>query len=252
MHQKLFFSLLLGILINFSAVGQRQKIDTAFLDIEGVQVDRSQEFLTYEVRSLDKKKRVVGLVKKYAKNGRLLETFTYKRGIKEGLYQRFHRNGDLMINGEYKNGNQVGFWAFYDQNKCITKLVEYNDAGKLLQTRDNIFSQNNEKDSINGVKIVFETKPEFPGGMDNWNAHLRRHLKFPTAAKRYGGGEVVLSFVVLADGRIVLPKAISSTHPSLTKEGIRVINLSPRWIPAKLDGKPVDGTMNLRIVFRSS
>ncbi|MFY0593493.1 energy transducer TonB [Roseivirga sp.] len=251
MNRKLYTLLTLSLILSSSTLAQKQKVDTVYLDREGAVVDPSKEFLTYLIRPLDRKKRIIGIAKRYAKNGRLLETFTYKKGVKEGLYQRFHRNGNLMMEGKFKDDNRSDFWVFYDQEQSITKLEEYDALGKLLQTRDRPFPVKKDKASADSLRISVETSPEFPGGMDNWNAHLRKHLKYPTAAKRYGRGEVKISFVVLSDGRIVLPKVIESTHPSLGQEGIRVINLSPRWNPAELDGKPVDATMNLRITFRA-
>lgn len=253
MRLKLLLPIGAILLISVSSLtAQRLKIDTVYYNRSGELVDKTTDHLTYEVQSLDRKKRIVGVVKKHAKTGRLLETITYKKGKKEGLYQRFHRNGNLMMYGDYKEGKRSDFWAIYDQQKAIIKLQEYDSEGELKLTRDTPLPFKNSKDLNSEIDISRETSPEFPGGMDNWNSHLRRHLSIPTQAKKYGRGEALLTFVVLSDGRIVLPKAIHSTHPSLTKEGIRVLYLSPRWKPALLDGKPVDSVMNLRIVFKSN
>ena len=99
--------------------------------------------------------------------------------------------------------------------------------------------------------VVVEEQATFPGGMQEWNYHLRKNLKYPVEAKRYGyQGDVHLTYVVLADGRIAAVRVIESPHSSLTDEALRMLRISPRWIPGKYGGIPVDSQMKLRIAFR--
>ncbi|MBC7743854.1 MAG: TonB family protein [Flavobacterium sp.] len=53
-------------------------------------------------------------------------------------------------------------------------------------------------------------------------------------------GKMIIQFTVKTDGRITNIKTIPSLHFSVDKEVKRVVNMSGKWYPEKLRGKPAD------------
>jgi protein TonB len=63
-------------------------------------------------------------------------------------------------------------------------------------------------------------------------------------------GRVVMNFVVNKDGSIVDVKISRSPDPRLSEEALRVVNLMPKWKPARQDGKAVRSRFALPVMFR--
>ena len=93
--------------------------------------------------------------------------------------------------------------------------------------------------------------PEFPGGMQECMKWLGKNIKYPTEAIEKGiQGRVILQMVVEKDGSITNAKVVRSVDPLLDKEALRVINLSPKWTPAKHKGEAVKVRYTLPVMFR--
>lgn len=102
------------------------------------------------------------------------------------------------------------------------------------------------------------TQAKFPG---NWRDYLMKNLKADIAGKYTGKikkGEsirytVTVSFLVLKDGTVdeVNVAAVDppDTHERIQREAKRVLKISPKWIPASIDGKPVIYRQKQNIVF---
>lgn len=103
------------------------------------------------------------------------------------------------------------------------------------------------KDSI----YVFPDKlAEFRGGPDKWTEFLSSNIKYPRQAHEAGiEGHVFLSFIVGKKGKVYDVAVIKSPGDLLSKEATRVLMLSPKWIPARKDGKKVLSRMQIRITF---
>ena len=109
--------------------------------------------------------------------------------------------------------------------------------------------QNNPDE--NGVYQVCEVMPEFPGGMQECMKWLGKNIKYPAEAIEKGiQGRVILQMVVEKDGSITNAKVVRSVDPLLDKEALRVINLSPKWNPAKHKGEAVKVRYTLPVMFR--
>ncbi|HOJ37167.1 MAG TPA: energy transducer TonB [Ignavibacteriales bacterium] len=92
--------------------------------------------------------------------------------------------------------------------------------------------------------------PSFPGGDDELVNFLSKNLKYPELAKRAGiTGKVIVDFVIDIDGKISDIKVVKGIGYGCDEEAIRVIKLMPKWIPAKIDGKPIRFKLSLPILF---
>jgi TonB family protein len=99
-------------------------------------------------------------------------------------------------------------------------------------------------------KIV-EKMPEFPGGRNAMYDFLLQNLVYPeTAKEQKTEGQVVVSFIVEANGnlsKIELAKGIGS---GCDEEALRLISIMPAWIPGMHHGKPVAVEYNIAVGFK--
>jgi len=106
---------------------------------------------------------------------------------------------------------------------------------------------------LNGQRYVHtaDEQPQFPGGADSLLHYLSRQVHYPDYERLNNvQGNVVVSFVVDADGQVGNLRVVQPVNPSLDREAVRVVSLLPRWQPAMLGGKPVAFGMSIPIVFK--
>jgi protein TonB len=95
--------------------------------------------------------------------------------------------------------------------------------------------------------------PVPPGGMDGWIKHLTENLKYPQAARDAKiEGMVVLTFIVKEDGSVSDVEILRGIGSGCDEEGKRVVEISPKWTPGKIEGKAVNTRMRLPINFKLS
>ena len=103
----------------------------------------------------------------------------------------------------------------------------------------------------NGIHMVCEEMPEFPGGMRECMNFLGKNVKYPATAQEKGiQGRVIVQFVVNRDGSIVEPKVVRGVDPDLDKEALRVISIMPKWKPGKQKGEAVRVKYTIPVMFR--
>jgi protein TonB len=82
--------------------------------------------------------------------------------------------------------------------------------------------------------------PYLPGGDAAFNRFIAHNLKWPDKSGMIDvQGSVFISFIIEKNGRLTSFKIIHGFNPEFDHEALRVIKLSPRWLPAKVNGKPV-------------
>jgi Gram-negative bacterial TonB protein C-terminal len=104
-------------------------------------------------------------------------------------------------------------------------------------------------DSIIVCKLA-DVQAQFVGGDNAFNEFLMSNFIFPERCREEGiGGRVLLRFVVDTKGRISQISAIEETKscPEFTTEAIRVLKMSPKWIPGLVNGRYVNSWRQLPI-----
>ncbi|NMH28274.1 energy transducer TonB [Flavobacterium silvaticum] len=91
-------------------------------------------------------------------------------------------------------------------------------------------------DSIYNAQDV-DIKPEFKDGTINFYKFVGKNFRTPEEDKAQG--KVVLDFIVESDGAISDIKVTDGVGYGAGEEAVRVMKLSPPWIPAMKNGKPV-------------
>lgn len=101
------------------------------------------------------------------------------------------------------------------------------------------------------VDASVEKYPEFPGGYEKFNEFLVKNMQYPETAKNSGlEGKVVVSFIVTKEGKVTQVNVLRSVSPELDAEAVRVVSLSPNWIPGTKNGDAADVEMNLPVSFK--
>jgi protein TonB len=102
------------------------------------------------------------------------------------------------------------------------------------------------------VLVFAEEMPQFPGDEGAFQKYLQENIIYPKSAVMAGKqGTVYVSFVVMKDGSIdsVRIERGVMNAPELDEEAKRVISAMPKWIPGKMNGKPVKIKMTVPIKF---
>jgi len=95
------------------------------------------------------------------------------------------------------------------------------------------------------------TPPQFPGGKEAFSNFLHKNLKWPDTAID-AQGNVIISFFVEKDGRLTDIKVDRGLNKQFDAEALRVINLSPKWIPAMKNNKSIKSKYTVPISFTVS
>ena len=95
-----------------------------------------------------------------------------------------------------------------------------------------------------------DVEAEFPGGTSELKNFINQHIVYPEdALKKKEQGKVFVAFLVKKDGSIEQIQIERGVSESLNAEAVRLIGLMPKWIPAEMDGKPVDSRCRMPFSF---
>ena len=112
-----------------------------------------------------------------------------------------------------------------------------------------------EEEEVEEEAIPFqlvEEKPSFQGGDANqFSKWVNSRLVYPEIAKENGvQGRVTLQFTVEKDGSVTKVKVLRGVDPSLDKEAVRVVSMSPKWKPGKQRDRAVPVTYTFPVIFQ--
>jgi TonB family protein len=97
--------------------------------------------------------------------------------------------------------------------------------------------------------VVEPASPE--GGTDAFYNTIRKNITYPAESRRnHKYGTVFLQFVVNEDGSLSDIQPLDAPDKALGDEALRMMSLSPKWIPAKKEGVAVKQSLVLPIVFK--
>lgn len=100
------------------------------------------------------------------------------------------------------------------------------------------------------VFMIVEKQPEYPGGYDALKKFIHENLKYPKSSVDAGNsGTVYVSFIINADGGVTDATVLRGIDPAADAEALRVIKMSPAWIPGTQNGKAVRVRFNIPIRF---
>ena len=136
--------------------------------------------------------------------------------------------------------------------KTLPKFIPgrmYGKAVSSLYTLPVTFKLQDKRESAKPKDV--EVKASFPGGEDALAQFLKDHVKYPPkAAKKKIQGRVEVAFLVDKNGKVHDAMVVESVDKDLDKEAVRVCKLLPDFIPATVNGEPVEVLFKLPIRFK--
>lgn len=110
-----------------------------------------------------------------------------------------------------------------------------------------------EKVDSDGVYLMPDQLPEFPGGIQAMMKFLSTNIKYPVEAQKKGiSGRVIVQFVIMEDGTLDQAKVIRGVDPLLDEEALRVVKSMPKWKPGMDRGEAVKVRFTAPIMFHLS
>jgi len=83
-----------------------------------------------------------------------------------------------------------------------------------------------------------DIKPDFPGGMIEFNKFVEKNFKIPASNPELKG-KVYVTFVIEKDGSLSDIRILRDIGFETGREAIRVLKMSPKWSPGKQNNKTV-------------
>lgn len=157
--------------------------------------------------------------------------------------------------GVKQNDKKAAYYfyrVFIEDDNATAKKYLKEILAKREFTIENLktYKFDNNKD-IDAISFPGEKNAMFPGGDEACLEWLSKHIIYPKDCEKQGiQGQVLTKFTIDIDGSIIDLEVLSSPHPSLAKEAVRVISEMPKWKPAKKEGKTVCSTFRMPITFR--
>ena len=107
---------------------------------------------------------------------------------------------------------------------CLDKFDKTKNFEETIKTNK---SETTDKSKLEEMTV----KPEFPGGVLEFYKFIGANFKVPAELK--SGGKVFLTFTVEKDGSLSEFEIVKDLGFGTADEIIRVLKLSPKWIPGK-------------------
>lgn len=111
------------------------------------------------------------------------------------------------------------------------------NAQEVKNTVDNLIYD------IKGLDV----KPGFHGGRDEFFKFIAKNYQTPDVKKL--NGKVYVTFIIEKDGSLTDIKVIKDIGYGTGEEAIRVLELSPKWLPGEQNGQKVRCLYSLPITL---
>lgn len=149
----------------------------------------------------------------------------------------------------YLNGTKV---TESDMEKPLSELInseKFMDKKVIVTTEEASTDITTEKLDADSIYNMSEVRPTFPGGMQAFYDFVGKNYKAPEENIK---GKVFIQFVIEKDGSLTDIKSVRDIGHGTGEEAIRVLKLSPKWIPGEQDGKKVRVQYSLPISISGS
>jgi len=158
---------------------------------------------------------------------------------------RAYYNGYNTLNeeGSVKNGQKDGAWNANEPGSTYAYTEEYR-YGKLLM------GESTDKTGKKYKYTVKEASASFPGGIKAFYDYLGKTMRYPSRARELRvQGKVYITFIVEKSGKITGIRVLKSVNDDMSAEAVRVIQVSPDWVPGQQNGIPVRQQYTVPISF---
>ncbi len=166
----------------------------------------------------------------------------------------FNQESGLMSDGEHFKEKIAAI------DESLIQFVDLEKSEKGDASVTIVVAKNKEIASHVTIKLnelqeediftVVDERPEFPGGIPEFYAHIGRLIKYPKEARKSGiEGRVFVQFIVDKTGEVRDVSVVKGLDEQLDKIAADAVASSPKFIPGKQNGIPVNVKMVLPVAF---
>ena len=160
----------------------------------------------------------------------------------------YRPNGYIDSAGEYAKNIQTGSWFFYNDDARPFKRKDYENGRFIKDTLYTVLPMDSVLKDTAAVPGAIESS--FKGGREGWAKYLQANFRYPVQAQKANvQGVVILQFVIDQKGKVQDPEVDKSVEYSLDEESLRIIQHSPAWLPASVDGKVLKSWKLQPVIF---
>lgn len=129
----------------------------------------------------------------------------------------------------------------------VLLLIAFNSQAVAQTSFSEKNANNNRISETTNVK-----QPQFPGGIEKFYMFVGQNFRMPEEfSKHKMEGKLFVEFMVEKDGSLSEFKIVKDLGYGVSDEVIRVLKLSPKWIPATENGQAVRVLYSLPITLQS-
>ena len=150
---------------------------------------------------------------------------------------------------DYFDKNLKNSWKKFEGKEiistinCKDKWDKTNNFEKLVEEKETV-------KVVENINLITEkTLPQYQGGMQEFYKFISENYKIPKNFK--GNGKVYISFMVETDGSLSEFQVLRDLGFGTGEEAVRVLKLSPKWIPGKEENKEVRMKFSLPIAIQA-
>ena len=160
------------------------------------------------------------------------------------------------ISREYRTAKDTPDLILYNKLAAQTHYIAM--FVKVLSEKDYLLPSINVKDNVVSSNRIYalsdcDKMPEFFHSdlkhfLESW---VYKYVKYPQDAIDQGiQGTVNVSFIVNNDGSISDVVVVKGLCESIDKEAIKVVSVSPKWIPGEINRKKISCKITIPIEFK--
>lgn len=156
-----------------------------------------------------------------------------------GRVTHYDENGLVISSGNYSGGKKYGLWIRINNKTKDTTLVDYYLNGDFNYHIKNTNVSKRE-----------DFDPQYNGGSIAISQFISNNLKYPAKAKvQRVGGKLDVHFIIDTFGNATNIKVLKGISKEIDEEGVRLIKLLNRWIPALKNEKKISVAYSIPIFF---
>ncbi len=132
---------------------------------------------------------------------------------------------------------------------CSMLLFAFSSEMTAQEVVKNESSGDNSVHKVGDLNIK---QPDFPGGIIEFYKFVGQNFRIPEeASKSKVETKIAMQFMVEKDGSLSEIKIVKDAGYGIGEEAMRILKLSPKWIPGTQDGKPVRVLYSLPITIQA-
>ncbi len=182
----------------------------------------------------------------YSNNGNISTKGKYLKGKKSGHWINYYDNGYLESEGDYIKGKEEGKWNYYRISGSLSSIEIYKN-GKAIKKDyldDNGIRQMNS-DTIDRLPVFVLDDIKY----SKFREFVKSNINPDYALRNNIQGAVYVVFCIEIDGTLTNIRIKQGIDKVINSEVLRVIQLSPKWLPGIEHNRLEKRTFIIPVVF---